>query len=650
MTQNDESGTSDYVASASATNPARDPYRAFDNVLYSSWHEPVYQVNPYPNLDGAYTGGSGTVYNTNGYQGEYLQIQLPEKIKLYNYSISNRAAAGIEGRQPKDAKIFASNDGTTWIDIHTHSDGGETYDINGETRSFQLYSNTETYYKYYRLVVNSIIQGGTSDTANISQWKLFGTPEYDPEAHGVDVVVKSVPNVPNTDWLDVYYDGQDYTQTSDFAGAGGVDNKTGVSTYDATPSAGGVGFDSTYKAFTFNKTDNQYLSTSTPMSGNYVHSFSLWFKPNSLTAGSGDALFYVGGVSGSSNYKCELFIESDRINYTFGGNNFQARDDNAPTIVNGEWYHITVTYNGLGGQNGREIYLNNVKLVATHSGSTGVLAISTNNLDIGRYTPDGSATTSAFDGSIANFRLFNRVLTPDEIYQLYAYQKEYFGHGDLSMTLKAGRLGIGTSQPRGALDVRGDTFSTVFKGGRPTFLAWDYLGQRSTNFSAASSSITQVAILDHTFDIPSCYHHLGTANLKAYVKIDWRGESEKSWNFGFRVELSGKTGTGVDFVTQSSQSDNASALGNKINGLPCISYHAENFDSTPTAASVTSMFSLPNCDVSSGSKLKVNLIGKYGDNAATVLWTGRTKGFSNALSHELPTNSFFVILDVEDGY
>jgi hypothetical protein len=61
-----------------------------------------------------------------------------------------------------------------------------------------------------------------------------------------------------------------------------------------------------------------------------------------------------------------------------------------------------------------------------------------------------------FTGSIANFRLFNRALTSDEIYQLYAYQKEYFGHGDLSMTLKAGRLGIGTSEPRAALDVRGD--------------------------------------------------------------------------------------------------------------------------------------------------------------------------------------------------
>ena len=64
-------------------------------------------------------------------------------------------------------------------------------------------------------------------------------------------------------------------------------------------------------------------------------------------------------------------------------------------------------------------------------------------------------STRYFDGKIANARLFNRALTSDEVWQLYAYQKEYVGHGDLSMTLKAGRLGIGTSEPRAMLDVRG---------------------------------------------------------------------------------------------------------------------------------------------------------------------------------------------------
>ena len=83
--------------------------------------------------------------------------------------------------------------------------------MDGGTVLFKLTHLTDTYYSYYRLVVNSIIQGGTSDTPNISDWSLYGTPEYDPEAHGVDVVVKSLPNVPNTDWLEVYYDAKNYT-------------------------------------------------------------------------------------------------------------------------------------------------------------------------------------------------------------------------------------------------------------------------------------------------------------------------------------------------------------------------------------------------------------------------------------------------------
>jgi hypothetical protein len=213
------------------------------------------------------------------------------------------------------------------------------------------------------------------------------------------------------------------------------------------------------------------------------------------------------------------------------------------------------------------------------------------------------------------------------------------------------RVGIGTSEPRAALDVNGDTFSTLYKGGRTTFLTWDYVGQRSTFFSAAGTTggvATQVNILDNTFDIPSCYHHLGTANLKAYVKIDWRGESQYSWNFGFTIEV---TYNGNQIV-YSSSSDHSSTSGNKINGLPCISADFTNFDSTPTAASVTSMFSLPNCDVSSGSQLKVQLVGKHGDSGTgQTLWTGRTKGFSTTSpAHELPTTSFFVVLDVEDGY
>ena len=61
----------------------------------------------------------------------------------------------------------------------------------------------------------------------------------------------------------------------------------------------------------------------------------------------------------------------------------------------------------------------------------------------------------SFVGKIANFRLFNRALSGDEIWQLYAYQKDYFQVSPDVVTFKGGRLGIGTEEPRAVLDVRG---------------------------------------------------------------------------------------------------------------------------------------------------------------------------------------------------
>jgi hypothetical protein len=449
MTANSSGG---YVASSSTSN--QPPYKAFDNILFSSYFEPVFNTNPYPNADGAYTGGTGTVYSTNGYQGDYLQIQLPETIKLYSYSISNRKGSSVAGRQPKDAKIFASNDGSTWVDIHTHFDGGETYDVtDGETRSFNLSNVPETYYKYYRLVVNSIIEGGSSDTPNISDWSLFGTPEYDPEAHGTDVIMRSVPNVPNTDWLEVYWDAGN---TSSYSGSGTTVNDLSGNGVTGTIT-GTNGFDSTYKAFTFDGSGDYIQGTTSIGTGAVIHTWSLWVK--NLTPTSTQYAYICGfGTAGSATMSGFMLRNGDRLEFTAYGTYVYYED--FPNTAN-TWKHVVGVYRG-GAWNSAncDIYIDGRK-VSVVGTSTTTLNISGTTVNIGSNPGGGQP----FVGSIANFRLFNRSLSADEVWQLYAYQKEYFDVSPDVVTFKGGRLGIGTSEPRAVLDVRG----SIQANGRPVW-------------------------------------------------------------------------------------------------------------------------------------------------------------------------------------
>ena len=100
-------------------------------------------------------------------------------------------------------------------------------------------------YDRFRVQITEIHNDPAKDAVAIGELEFYGVPEYDSDAHGTDVIIKSKANVPNTDWLEVYYDGQDYTSIPTT-----VDNKTGVSAQDATiTNSGNITFDSTYRAW-----------------------------------------------------------------------------------------------------------------------------------------------------------------------------------------------------------------------------------------------------------------------------------------------------------------------------------------------------------------------------------------------------------------
>jgi hypothetical protein len=438
------SGYEGYIVTRSSQFSSYNAWEAFDENNPKGTGQEGAGAGWASTIPGTYSVSTGAEtgsveHHTGSVQGEWIQIQLPESIYLHDFVIESRSettynTSGFDHGFPEGCVLYGSNNGSSWANIKSFTTGDKA---NSRAHTENINEMTRTY-KYFALVVNSthVFQNTTQVShVSIGQIRLFGVPEYDPEAHGTDVTVKSYPNVPNTDWLEVYYDAKNYTS--------GPVQDLSTNSFNGTLT-NGASFNNSdgIDKFVFDGS-NDYISGSIPstFTGNQTYTFSIWVKPDSHPSGF-IAVFGIG--TDSTNDSIGLFFDSGNIIHLTYANNLATTT--YATI--GEWVHITGTYDGTG----RTIFVNG-KLIGTDSYSSLTLAGTTFRL--GSNLSGGQN----FNGSIANFRLFNRALTSDEIYQLYAYQKEDFGHSTNNMTLKAGRLGIGTSEPRAALDVRGDFYA-----------------------------------------------------------------------------------------------------------------------------------------------------------------------------------------------
>ena len=396
-----------------------------------------------------YTPSTGMATTADTFQdvnGSWIGLTLPEKIKLSSVHLYNRRDTSSV-RPARKGIVWGSDGGSTWYRLKDFTNGS----VDGALNVITVESGI--LYDQFRVQITEMHNNPQKDAVAIGELEFYGVPEYDPEAHGTNVTLKSVPNVPNTDWLKVYYDAkdlQDTTSISSITGLGGTTN-------NGTPYGNLQISDG---AFDFDGTGDYIITAPIGFTGDQLHSVSLWFwsdKPQTdMTTEHGIYGFgYANNNRGGLSWWSPVTQPNSSLRFWHsgsGGKNFPGT-----TFLEDMWNHVVLVYPGDGADNTR-IWLNGTEL-------TGVQNTSVNNdfnwsasdtIVIGDwYTSTGVRAQSPWDGKIANFRLFNRVITSDEIYQLYAYQKEDFGHSTNNMTLKAGRLGIGTSEPRAALDVRG---------------------------------------------------------------------------------------------------------------------------------------------------------------------------------------------------
>jgi hypothetical protein len=435
-------------------NSTNHPWKAFNGIDYEVGmllSGLNYDTNGNANTSGT-TASRLSASDSTPY-GEWLKLELPNKIKLDKYVFTSRNHATHWAQSVEAGQVWGSNNDSNWVHLHTFTNSGFT----GESQSAYFDVQTDNYYKYYAFIVTKTFAAGSDYYLCVPELKYYGVPEYDPQADGVDVTVKSYPNVPNTDWLDVYYD------------AKGLTNGSVTTVSDLKPSSLGTALNSSSTnnitvsddAFVFNGTDSYIkIDDLTNPSGAWTHSVVAWI--NSSDLGNFD-LTWIGDVDSATTRQSFSFHTSGQaLTMGISASNVQFRFFSP--LVKDKWHHVVYTFSGGAAGSGStayKVFVDGVEGYKTGGVGGGTLNLPAQTaLWIGRNL----GGSNHFKGKIANFRIFNRALSQDEIYQLYAYQKEDFGHGDLSMTLKAGRLGIGTSEPRAALDVRGDIY-----GGCPVF-------------------------------------------------------------------------------------------------------------------------------------------------------------------------------------
>ena len=171
-----------YVASASSKyDPNYPAWYVFDNNTTTNGNQWISYNGSY-NADGTYAGSSSNVTSesSNSWVGEWLQVELPHKIQVSDVQVlrENNDLYGTS-RSPNSGAVLGSNNGSSWVYIHSFSNKPHTdYTTTAFTSLGDI--NASGYYKYLRLVVTKVQNQTTTGNTNgrlasICELQYYGT-------------------------------------------------------------------------------------------------------------------------------------------------------------------------------------------------------------------------------------------------------------------------------------------------------------------------------------------------------------------------------------------------------------------------------------------------------------------------------------------
>ena len=207
----------------------------------------------------------------------------------------------------------------------------------------------------------------------------------------------------------------------------------------------GVTYSSTDRTLVFdggNDSVGWVPNTAMGISGDWVHSFSGWFKFDTFTTKN-----HMFSIKGPNTRNQSVSFRTETTGYvvsTWYGNNITW----SPLETN-KWYHVCLTYPGSASAN-QKLYINGELQTITDTGSysTETLNITTiTDMRVGGLSSDGS---NYLDGSASKIKFWNVALTADEVAAEYA-----LGRTGKALNITDTSVCLGGTVPRAQLDVRG---------------------------------------------------------------------------------------------------------------------------------------------------------------------------------------------------
>jgi hypothetical protein len=215
-----------------------------------------------------------------------------------------------------------------------------------------------------------------------------------------------------------------------------------------------MNYSSADKAFVFNGTDD-YISGRLNNTGDLSFTVSIWFYE---TVSNENTLWMIGSGSSSANPNPSIALAINSTGsldlFIFSGLECRLSTFRA-TYGTHKWHNVVCTRVG----KTLKYFINGVQQNITLTGADEGLSLAANTVfNIGARTGN-QLGQKPFQGFISNFKLYDTVLTAEEVKTLYDMGRCDEGHHVVNFSKTRVGIGFGDGEaPRAALDVRGDFY------------------------------------------------------------------------------------------------------------------------------------------------------------------------------------------------